>query len=129
MLRFLALGLMLVTACTSEAARPLIEGGLYSSENDDGTFSIVKVLEVDDGGVHVRVYSNRFAAHPTTLDDSTLYMVGLKRGPNEGLGVGHLPLSRSSLAGWRLTFIKAVDVKDEELEGYRMWLEAKGGYF
>ena len=25
--------------------------------------------------------------------------------------------------------IKTAEVKEEELEGYRMWLDAKGGYF
>jgi len=89
----------------------------------------MKVLKLDDGGVHVRVYSNMFAARPTTIDETTLYMVGVKRGPNEGLGIGHLPLSKSSFAGWRPTFIKAALVKEEELEGYRMWLDSKGGYF
>jgi hypothetical protein len=127
--RFLVLGLMLATACASESSPSLIEGGLYSTQNEEGTFSIVKVLKLDDGGVHVRVYSDMFAARPTTLDESTLYMVGVKRGPSEGLGIGHLPLSKSSFAGWRPTFIKTVEVKEEELEGYRMWLDAKGGYF
>jgi len=30
--------------------------------------------------------------------------------------------------GWR-PFIKVALVKEEELEGYRMWLDSKGGYF
>jgi len=127
--RLLVLGLMLVTACASESTSSVIEGGLYSTQNEEGTFSIVKVLKVDDGGVHVRVYSNMFAARPTTVAESTLYMVGVKRGPNEGLGIGHLPLAKTSFAGWRPTFIQTALVKEEELEGYRMWLDAKGGYF
>jgi len=129
MFRVLTLGLILVTACASESGGPLIEGGLYATPNEDGSFSVLKILKVDDGGVHVRVYSNRFATLPTTLAESSLYMVGVDHGPNEGLGMGHLPLSKTSFAGWRPTFIKAAAVKDEELEGYRMWLEAKGGYF
>jgi len=43
--------------------------------------------------------------------------------------MGHLPLSRRSFGGWRPRFIKAVEVSGEELDGYRMWLQAKGGYF
>ena len=41
---FLVLGLVLVTACASESASALIAGGLYSTQNEDGTFSIMKVL-------------------------------------------------------------------------------------
>lgn len=71
--RFLILGLMLATACTSESDKVAIEGGLYSTQNEEGTFSIMKVLKVDDGGVHVRLYSNTFAARPTAVAESTLY--------------------------------------------------------
>jgi hypothetical protein len=127
--RMMTVTLFLLTTCSTPSTRDWIEGGLYSTRNDDGTFGIIKILKLDDQGVHVRVYSNRFDSHPATLDESTLYMTGMDGGPGEGLGMGHLPLSKSSFSAWRPRFIKAVDVSNDELEGYEMWLEAKGGYF
>jgi hypothetical protein len=35
-------------------------GDLYSIETGDGTYSIVKILAVDDDAVHLRLYKNRF---------------------------------------------------------------------
>jgi hypothetical protein len=129
MLKFVPLVLIALVACASQSMDSLVEGGLYSTPNDDGTFSVIKVLKLDDQGVHVRVYSNRFREQPSSVDEGSLYMVGMKRNANEGLGLGHLPLSRSSFAGWHARFIKRVEVKPEELEGYKEWLDAKGGYF
>jgi hypothetical protein len=129
MSKFVLLALMVVGACTSHPPDALIEGGLYSTPNDDGTYSVIKILKLDDRGVHVRVYSNSFSAHPDTLEEGALYMAGLTKGPNERLGMGHLPLSRSSFARWRPRFIKRVEVKPDELDGYREWLAGKGGYF
>src|ERR1043166_4949138 len=50
--------------------------GLYSTPNEDGTYSVIKILKLDDRGVHVRVYSNSFSAHPDTLEEGALYMAG-----------------------------------------------------
>ena len=105
------------------------EGGVYSVEAERGGFSIVKVLKLDPAGVHIRLYSNHFARRPSEIDVSTLYMAGVTRKPNEELGMGHLPLSRASFAGWKPKLIKIVSVESTELEGYEMWRQAKGGYF
>ena len=105
------------------------EGGLYSVEGEKGGFSIVKILKVDDAGVHIRAYSNRFPQRPTDVDVTTLYMAGIDRKPDEELGMGHLPLGKESFSGWKPKFIKVIPVDPTELEGYEMWKEAKGGYF
>jgi hypothetical protein len=120
--------LVMLTACGGRIEKP-VEGGLYSTSNENGSYSVLKVLKVDDKGVHVRVYSNQFPQRPTTIDETTLYMVGTNRRSNETLGVGHTALSHSSFAGWGAKLIKVVPVKNEELEGYKLWLDAKGGYF
>ncbi len=114
--------------CTQSSSR-LIEGGLYYTQNENGSYSVLKILRLDDGGVHVRLYSNQFSTPPTKVDESTLYMGGVDRKPDESLGMGHLPISKQSFQGWRAVFFQQSAVKEDELEGYRMWLEAKGGYF
>lgn len=107
----------------------LVEGGIYYTPGENGGFSVLKILKLDDGGVHVRLYSNHFAAPPTKIDESTLYMAGMDRKPDEQMGMGHAPISKKGFAQWKAVFIQQSSVKKEEMEGYEMWLEAKGGYF
>ncbi|MBA3315687.1 MAG: hypothetical protein M3552_22030 [Planctomycetota bacterium] len=107
----------------------LSEGGLYHIPGEDGSFKMLKILKLDGGGVHVRLYSNVFPSPPTHVDEATLYMAGMDRRPDEPMGMGHLPISSRSFAGWNAVFVQQSNVIDEELEGHRMWLEARGGYF
>ena len=122
---FLLLSILL-SACDGDK---LVEGGLYSNRNESGTYSVLKILKLDDNGVHVRLYSNQFDKHPESLDETALHLSGINRKPNESLGMGHLPLSRGSFATWEIRFIKTVPVTKEELAGYNEWKEAQGGYF
>jgi len=106
-----------------------VEGGLYSVESENGGYSIVKILKLDPEGVHVRLYSNHFSKRPSDVDPANLYMAGIDHRPEENLGLGHLPLSRTSFEGWRAVLIKVVAVEADELDGYDTWKEAGGGYF
>jgi hypothetical protein len=56
-------------------------------------------------------------------------MVGVDRKPNQTLGMGHALISKRSFEGWKAMFFRQFSVKDDELKGYKMWLEAKVGYF
>ncbi len=107
----------------------LTEGGLYYTQNTNGSYSVLKILKLDEMGVHVRLYSNQYPAPPSKVEESQLYMAGIERKPNENLGMGHTPISRKSFEAWKPTYFQKSSVKDEELEGYKMWLDAKGGYF
>lgn len=107
----------------------LVEGGLYSMPGEQGGYAVLKILKLDDGGVHVRLYSNQFAEPPAKIEESTLYLAGMKRKPGESLGMGHAPLSKKNFAGWNAKFVQQSVVQENELQGYQMWLEAKGGYF
>jgi hypothetical protein len=116
----------LLFGCSASA---LQEGGLYATRQDDGSYSILKILKIDPQGVHVRLYSNKFSTLPKNIDESKLYMAGIDRKPGETLGMGHAPISKQSFSSWKAQFIQPSKVNPEELEGYNMWLEAKGGYF
>jgi len=96
---------------------------------ENGRFVPLKILKVDDHGVHIRIYSNVYPAPPSHIDESTLYMAGVDKREEEPLGMGHLPVSNQSFSGWEATFVQQSSVNTEELEGYQMWLEAEGGYF
>lgn len=124
--------LLLTCFCLVSSAvgqQHLVEGGLYATRAENGTYSVLKILKLDPQGVHARLYSNQFPEFPTKLDESLLYMAGMERKPSESMGMGHVPISRHSFASWGARFIKIVPVVEEELEGYNMWKEAKGGYF
>ena len=106
-----------------------VQGGLYSVPGEGGKFTIVKILKVDRDGVHLRMYSNTFDQRPTDVDESKLYMAGMNHRPGEPMGMGHAPISKKSFSTWDAQLIKVVPVREQELEGYKMWLDAKGGYF
>jgi hypothetical protein len=90
---------------------------------------VLKILKIDAGGMHVRTYSNVFEQRPRDVDESTLYMAGIDHKPSEAMGMGHLAIAKASFRNWRAELIKVVPVREDELEGYKMWLDAKGGYF
>lgn len=106
-----------------------VDGALYATQDDDGRFSVIKVLRVDDGGVHIRQYSNSFHTPPVVLDSSTLFMAGLHREPGIKLGLGHTPVSHETFATWKLIFLKFEPTTPDELDGYEYWKEEGGGYF
>jgi hypothetical protein len=116
-------------AASPAAAGQWIEGGLYVAPRENGNFIPLKILKVDDHGVHVCIYSNVYPAAPVHIDESALYMAGVDKREDEPLGMGHLPISHEAFAGWGAKFVQQSSVAAQELEGYGMWLEAEGGYF
>lgn len=84
----------------------------------DGTFNVAKILEVDEAGLHVRVYAEQFDERPLTLP--TDREVG---SPYDGgvFGVGHIPVTRAHYDGWEPELLGTEPVEDHELDGYRHW--------
>lgn len=106
------------------------EGGLYAVRNEDGSFSVIKILVLDDAGVHIRAYSNRFPESPRDLNPDSLYITDGDRKPGDSLGIGHLPIMAETFASWKPTYLqRGAEVVEGDLDGYRMWQEARGGYF
>lgn len=98
-----------------------VEGGYYAIEGEepDGvTFRLVKVLKVDGGGVHLRFHVDRFFSVPHDIDSENLTTA-----------IGHMPVSTDHFNAWETVHVSQETVSDEELEGYRYWLEDGGGYF
>ncbi len=116
---------------TPKSPGEVVVGGLYAVKNADGTYSIEKVLAADKGIVHLRKYANTFPTRPEEVDSSKLTLGGIsiddllkkkKLGP---MGVGHFPLAVEGFLKESPVFLQQEPVKDEELEGYRMWLKQK----
>ena len=103
----------------------LVAGGLYTVENDPGKFGAAKLLVYEDGICHVRLYREEFSSRPATLDPAKLTLGGA--GDKEGFSLGHIPLREESFRAWKPVLAGKAEVKEEELEGYRIWKEDGGG--
>jgi hypothetical protein len=113
----------------------LAPGALYSIPGSmPHTFQVIKVLAVDEFGVHVCLYGNSFERRPATvapdlLDTSPfISMAPEDVGQEWPLSVGHLPLQAATFVGMRPVFIAQEDVTPEEMEEYNDWQHSDGGY-
>ena len=88
-------------------------------------YGIVKVLVIERGVVHVRVYREKFSKRPESIDATVLTLGSVDGGGD--FGMGHLPLSDASFATWVPVPIHNEPVADAELAGYRMWQDHSGG--
>ena len=105
---------------SSDSNGEIVVGGLYASRGDDSIFRVSKVLAIDGSAVHVRIYKNKFKTLPENLDSSALSLGGF--GDPDGFGVGHAPIARQGWLGSHV-FLKKEPVTEEELEGYKYYLE------
>ena len=104
-------------------------GQLVSVLCEDGRFAVMKLLATDRHGVHVRLYAQRFDSRPSGLDPSTLSIGAFAPGSDVPFSIGHMPLRTASFARWQPEPIAEEPVSEAELEGFRSWQEARGGYF
>jgi hypothetical protein len=91
-------------------------GGVYATKNKEGQYAISKVLEVDDTAVHLRFYNEKFPEIPKTIDTSKLTYL-----------IGHAPLAKAGFFNDSPKLIVVENVRDQELEGYKIYLEAMKG--
>lgn len=109
---------LLFVGCNSPAYKA---GDVYSVDTGEEKFSIVKVLAVEPAVIHIRVYKEKFTTRPKEVDTKKLSL-GSPNDP-DGFGVGHIPLELNAFKEWEPELIKNEPVTDEELEGYRMYME------
>jgi hypothetical protein len=103
------------------------EGVFYQIEWGDGTYGNVKVLKVDDTGVHFRLYPNTYPVPVVGLSPDAMKAVAYPH--DHRPTIHHLPATRALFESWRPVRWVAQVVKPEELDGYETWLKAKGSYF
>lgn len=106
-----------------------IAGDLWSVVTDDGLYGVAKILAVDGAGVHARLYVQRFQTRPAPEEIGELTLAPFGAGHDVPFSIGHMPLSRATYAEWQPELIARGSVDEDELEGFRMWEEARGGYF
>ncbi|MDF2455204.1 MAG: hypothetical protein K0R51_1197 [Cytophagaceae bacterium] len=102
-------------ACTNQN-NELQVGGLYLLENEDGTYMVSKILALDYDAVHLRPYKEIYASKPNDISSDTLNFM-----------IGHIPLDRQGFLADKPIIIKVEAVKESELEGYKIYLDAMNG--
>jgi hypothetical protein len=90
----------------------LVVGGLYILKNKDNSYSISKILAIDNFAVHLRSYSNKFKQEPTQLSSDTLKIL-----------IGHAPLDKQGFLVNNPRLLRTENVKESELEGYSLYLQ------
>ena len=88
-------------------------GGVYATKDGNGRFSISKVLACDEMAVHLRFYNEKFDSVPAEIDTTKLTFF-----------IGHAPLAIEGFLKDSPALITVEPVKVEELEGYRLYLDA-----
>ena len=106
------------------APSELFEGGYYSIIDGD-TYSIAKVLKLEQEIVHVRIYKQHFPQRPRSIDPAALTLGTIH--DKDGFGMGHLPLRLATFLASGPMFLTHAEVTSQELEGYNVWKESAGG--
>jgi hypothetical protein len=109
----------------------LAAGDVCAIPAGDSGFAVLRVLAVDSRCVHVRLYKQRFSALPRELDLTELSLGVFKTDgtASDPFSIGHLPLTREGLGLSGPVRIFHRPVLGDELDGYQIWLESRGGYF
>lgn len=83
-------------------------GGIYLSKNENGSYSVSKILAMDNFAIHLRIYSDTFKTKPSNINT-----------PNLNIAIGHAPLDKGGFLNTR-ELLKVEVVNHSELDGYRL---------
>ncbi len=72
------------------------EGDLCSIDSGDGSYGVVKILKLEDGIAHLRLYANSYEQRPTEVDPASLTLGTIH---DESFGLGHMPLAEEEFLG------------------------------
>lgn len=115
---------LLFTPMSSQARSELFEGGYYSIE-DGEIFAIARILKLEPGIVHVRIYKEHFQQRPRAVDPAQLTLGTIH--DSDGFGIGHLPLRMEKFMSRVPQFLTYTELDSRELEAYAVWKEYGGG--
>jgi hypothetical protein len=105
---------------TKMSRLPFTAGDIVSAIADDGTFRILKILAVDEGGVYAKLFAQQYADRP--------HLINIKQLSTPPVGPVNFPLAHARLALCNPEVIAYQQVTDEELQDYRAWLTEEGSY-
>lgn len=92
-------------------------------------YAAAKILKADRSGVHLCIYADRWIVPPDHVDPWALAS-GTTETMDRGIfALSHIPLSHKAFARMEPRFDRLAMLGPDEVEGYRVWREAEGGYF
>ena len=98
-------------------------GDVCSIKSED-RFSVVKILSKTDDVVHVRIYKEKFATRPKSVEMHALSLGSID--DPDGFGVSHIPLSCATFGSWLPAKFRCDPVTDDEFIWVTEW-ERSGG--
>jgi hypothetical protein len=127
------IGSMLYNSSDQEEESKAVEPGQYYwFECSRGGYKVLKVLVVEEYGVHVCYYNNIFEEPPTEDAIESLYFgkkgkifsaLFSREGNRAATGSKHLPLIWENWEYWKPSFLADGEVEPDELEAYEEWQE------
>ena len=101
------------TDSNESATNELKTGGIYATRNDEGKYSLSKILVLEDEAIHIRLYNEEFDEIPKSVSSDDLTFL-----------LGHAPMARKGFLSDDPKFVTLESVSDSELAGYRMYIDA-----
>ena len=87
--------------------------------DEEGAYKVAKVLALDEDGVHIRLYKNKWPRRPKDVAPDTLTL-GSVYDP-DGYGIGHLAMTKEEFYRKDPVFLGHEDLKPDERDGYEAW--------
>ncbi len=100
-------------------------------------WGVAKVLRSEILKIHLAIPGDRWSERPAGIDTWRSRVLPkpldadpeLPADPDATVGIGHAPVDRSAFSNGKPVFAGIATLESDELEGYRMWRDAKGGTF
>ena len=115
---------------------PLCTFRLQENEADGETWAAAKVLRSEIMRVHLRIPAERWAERPASIPPKawSAAPISLEAASDDlatiwPIEIGHYPLSRATFNAAKPRFAGVTTLENHELDGYRLWRDAKGGTF
>ena len=99
-----------------------VVGGLYAVSDGGGAHRVVKVVAVDNAGVHVRLFKNAWKERPAKVDPASLTLGSILDA--DGFGLAHLAVAERDFEASKPSFLSRETLNPDELAAYAKW---KGG--
>jgi hypothetical protein len=96
----------------STTSKELKTGGIYFIKDGKNEYYLVKILAIDNFAVHLRTYADKFIKRPENINSSNLDIL-----------IGHSPIDKEGFLTDNPELLNVEDVKETELEGYKIYIE------
>jgi hypothetical protein len=105
--------------CGSNKAGKIEPGSICTIDDGGGRFGVVKVLVMEDGIVHLKIYKNKFNERPARVNIGNLGIGSVT--DKDGFGVGHVPMDKQAFDEMKPVAVGFQQVTEKDLEGYEIW--------